>query len=148
MSATVPTLRPAAETGPAAKLAPRRHKLLTKAIQDALPALYATNRVPLDDKIVHVKFFNPYGCATWWAVEGGPETDDEGEEVDFTFFGAVDLGMTEEPEWGYFSLRELEETEVRMGRHMLPLERDCWWTPKSWAEVRESLRGSEEREDA
>ena len=121
------------------KMAPRRHKLLTADLRAKLPALYATEETPLEDKVVVVKFFNPYGRATWWAVEGSSEMDEAGNEEDFTFFGAVDLGMTDAPEWGYFTLSEIETTAVRFGGYLLPLERDCSWTPKPWAEAHARL---------
>jgi hypothetical protein len=43
--------------------------LLTKANKKALPDLYATDGIANNDKICQVKFFNPCGSWTWYAVE-------------------------------------------------------------------------------
>ncbi len=60
-----------------------------------------------------VKFFNPYGAATWYATEYDPETGN--------FFGYVDLGDRRFAELGYFSLEELESIKLPGG---LGIERD------------------------
>jgi hypothetical protein len=86
--------------------------LLTNEIKKALPKIYATESVALEDKIVLAKFFNPCGRGTWYAVEG------EERDGDFIFFGCVDLFETE---WGYFSLSELVELSLPRG---LKIERD------------------------
>ena len=87
--------------------------MLTKAIREKLPKLYSTEKVPLEDKQIIVKFFCPWSHWTWYAVEG-----DEDEDGDWMFFGLVD---GHEKEWGYFTLNEL--TEVR-GPGGLRIERD------------------------
>lgn len=84
-------------------------ELLPQDLRESLPKFYAQEGV--DDPVVHVKFFFPAADWTWFATEGEPEGDD------FIFFGYV-IGMT--GEWGYFSLRELEEVNVRH----LTVERD------------------------
>jgi hypothetical protein len=45
----------------------RGHKLLTKELREALPALYSTDGN--DDALCVVKFFSPYSNWTWWAFE-------------------------------------------------------------------------------
>ena len=45
-------------------------ELLTKEIEDKLPALYSTEDIPLDKKVAVVKFFNPVGSWSWYAIEG------------------------------------------------------------------------------
>ncbi|HAZ13246.1 MAG: hypothetical protein A2X86_00540 [Bdellovibrionales bacterium GWA2_49_15] len=87
-------------------------KLLTSAIKNQLPKLYATEAIALKDKEVVCKFFNPCGVGTWYVIEGQQEEDD------FIFFGLVDL---HEKEFGFFSLRELESLKVPFG---LTIERD------------------------
>ena len=62
-------------------------KLLTKELRRQLPALYATEDIATDDKIVYCSFFTPDSSWTWLAVEGGPDIDEQGREVDFRFFG-------------------------------------------------------------
>ena len=92
-------------------------KLLTKAIRESLPALYAQDGDPKAKAFV--KFFDPFGPATWWASEF------DGED---TFFGYADLGLGPGcAELGYFSLSELES----VGR----IERDTHFTPCLLSEV-------------
>ena len=95
-------------------------KLLTKAILSKLPKLYATEDVAMDDKIVQVKFFNPYGSGTWLITEYDPE-----ERLAFGYC------QIQEPEWGYVSLDELESL-MFLGRPRI--ERDIYFTPKKFSE--------------
>lgn len=88
-------------------------KLLTKEIEKKLPALYSQEAVS-NPKII-VKFFHPLSSWKWYAYEG-----DRQEDGDWLFFGMV---HGYEKEIGYFSLKELEEVEVRG----LGVERDKWF---------------------
>jgi len=90
-------------------------KLLTQEVLNRLPALGSQENEK--DPIVQVKFFTPDAGWTWYATEGSPEGDD------FIFFGYVQ-GV--EPEWGYFSLRELRSVRGALG---LPVERDLHFHP-------------------
>ena len=90
-------------------------KLLTKENERSLPALGSQDGKG-GEVIVRVKFFDPCGSWTWYAIEYDPEAR--------VFFGVVD-GF--EKEYGYFSLDELESVTNRMGLH---LERDKFFTPK------------------
>jgi len=90
-----------------------------------LPELNATEEIALDDKIVQVKFFNPTGRGTWYAVEYDPE-----EEM---FFGFVSIFGDHNDEWGYFPLAELESFKGTFG---LGIERDMSFTPKKFSEIR------------
>ncbi len=87
-------------------------KLLTKTLKKQIPALYSTESVPAEEKIVVAKFFNPCGAGTWYVIEG------QEEDGDFIFFGLVDL---HEQQLGYFSLKELESIRLLFG---LKIERD------------------------
>ena len=99
-------------------------KLMTKAIESKIPALYETDGViEPDDKICHVKFFHPMCQMTWYAVEFEPKTG--------TFFGWVENGQ--DSEWGYFSLEEMQGVKVRG----LGIERDMHFTPKPMKEISE-----------
>ena len=89
-------------------------KLLTKEILKQLPGLRATD--DQIDPVAVVRFFNPCGIGTWWAVEFDPETG--------IFFGKADLGF---PELGSFSLEELESYKGPLG---LGIERDLYFTQK------------------
>lgn len=84
-------------------------ELLPPDLREKLPKLYTQEGI--EDPIVHIKFFFPAADWTWFVTEGEAEGDD------FTFFGYV-IGFASE--WGYFSLRELEEINV----HHLTVERD------------------------
>jgi hypothetical protein len=94
--------------------------LLTKANRKALPKLYATEEQG-DDAMAVVKFFDPSGSWTWFAVE---------YDGDDTFFGLVD-GF--ELELGYFSLSELKSVRGKLG---LGIERDRYFTPTSIGELK------------
>jgi hypothetical protein len=92
--------------------------LLTKANRRALPKLRATEKVAAEKKIAQVKFFNPCGRGTWYAVEF--------DGVD-TFFGYVVSPLGDDcNEWGYFSLAELSQIRLRFG---LGIERDRHFAP-------------------
>jgi exonuclease III len=103
-------------------------KLLTEEIRKQLPPLYSQDSLG-GKAVAYVKFFTPDSNWTWWATEGGPVKNDDGEEIDFHFFGLVE-GF--EKELGYFSLSELETARGPMG---LPIERDLYWQPKTLEEI-------------
>ena len=90
-------------------------KLLTQAIKRKLPKIYATESIPLEEKPIICKFFNPIGSESWYVIEG------EEKEDDLIFFGLVDL---HEQEFGYFSLNELESTTLPLG---MKIERDIYF---------------------
>jgi hypothetical protein len=92
-------------------------KLLTKEILEKLPKLDSTEDVPAAEKLVIVKFFDPFTAATWYAVEYDP---DQG-----MFFG---YAFITEGEWGYFSLNELESIKR--------IERDLWFKPTKFKDIK------------
>ena len=91
--------------------------LLTKEIENKMPALYATDGA--EDKDIAVKFFAPWGNWTWYVFEG-----EQMENGDWEFFGLVD---GQEKEMGYFLLSQL--TEMR-GPGGLKIERDRHFNKK------------------
>lgn len=94
----------------------RRHKLMPADIRAKIPPIGGQEGV--DDPIVWVKFFSPYGngAATWLVTEFDGQDE---------MFGWADLGYGG-GELGYMSLSELEGME----RRGLPLvERDTSWRP-------------------
>jgi hypothetical protein len=102
-------------------------KLLTKEIRNKIPPMGSTDG-KLDAEVV-VKFFSPYSNWTWWAFEGESIKDDDGNEVDFNFYGLAKGQCTELGTW---SLRELESCK----RGRLPLvERDMYYTPQTKHEL-------------
>ena len=95
-------------------------KLMTKEIEEKIPALYSTEEAPFSPR-VYVKFFHPLSNWTWYATEYDPATGD--------FFGLIDGDYKE---LGGFNLKELESVSV-MG---LGIERDLHWDDtKTLAEV-------------
>lgn len=94
-------------------------KLLTKAIEEQLIKNYELNNPKRGEHGKHdlkpaVKFFGGGAC-TWLITEYNPDSG--------LFFGLCDLGMGE-PELGYVSKQELEETRFAFG---LGVERDLYW---------------------
>ena len=93
----------------------KKMMLLTQAIRNSLPPLYANEHKKPEDVPVCVKIFNPYGSGTWYLTEF------DGEDI---FFG---LCCIHEAELGYVSLSELESLKIKVGGYGLPLERDKYW---------------------
>ena len=85
----------------------------------SLPPLYSTEKVPTEEKVAMVKFFDPAGRGTWYGVEF------DGND---TFFGYVVSPLGPDcDEWGYFSLSELCSVQGRFG---IGIELDQWFTPQ------------------
>jgi hypothetical protein len=84
-------------------------RLLTEELSKALPKL--REQEGSDDPVVYAVFYFPLSGWRWYVTEG------ETKGKDFIFFGYV-IGF--EAEWGYFTLRELEEVNIKG----LVIERD------------------------
>lgn len=97
-------------------------KLLTKALEKKLPALYAQDGKG-GEAIAYVKFFHPFSSWTFYATEYDPEQG--------LFFGLV-AGRDEE--LGYVSLAEMESVKI----HGLGMERDRHFDPTPLKELRAS----------
>ena len=95
-------------------------QLLTKAQKEKMIKNHQEQDGTKDFKAV-VKLFNPTGNGTWYLSELDPETN--------TAFGLCHLGF---PELGYVNLDELSNIKVSMG---LGIERDRWFTPKTFEEL-------------
>ena len=106
-------------------------KLLTEEIARCLPPLYGTEKIPIAEKVIVAKFFDPTSRWTWYAIEGQPT-----EDGDFRFWGLV-RGDCEE--WGYFLLSELQRWQGPLG---IRIERDLLFQPGTVRECanREGLR--------
>jgi len=101
-------------------------KLLTKAIEKTIPALYSTKETALEDKTIVCKYFAIGSDWTWYVVEG-----ERREDGDFLFYGLVE---GHEREWGYFTLGEMEALKW----HGIPgIERDLYFKPVKVGECRE-----------
>ncbi|MCP4705275.1 MAG: DUF2958 domain-containing protein [candidate division Zixibacteria bacterium] len=99
--------------------------MLTAENKKNLPGLNQTEEIALDDKIVQVKFFCPWGSLTWYAVEYSPE-----EKL---FFGYVCGNGPGCDEWGYFGLDELTSVNGPFG---LKIERDMHFPPTKFSEIK------------
>lgn len=76
--------------------------------------------------MVPVKLFNPTGAGTWFLIEQDPQDPD-------LLFG---LGHIHEWEWGYLSLRELEQFQGSFG---LGIERDLFYQPVTVQQLKTHL---------
>jgi hypothetical protein len=98
-------------------------KLLTKEILAKLPPLGSQSDD--SDPVIQCKFFTADAGWTWYVVDGSPEP----ETGDFIFFGYV-VGPC--PEWGNFSLNELQSVRGALG---LPVERDLHFRRQRFSEL-------------
>lgn len=99
-------------------------KLLTKKIKKELLPLGTFENTGTEDVPVKLKFFDPYGSWTWYAIEG-----EEQEDGDWLFFGYVDGDF---PELGYFTLSQLESLKM-LGRNRI--ERDMYYEEQTLQEI-------------
>ena len=97
-------------------------QLLPDELRATIPALYSQEKVRTQEKTVYAKFFFPAADWTWFVTEGEQEGDD------FVFFGFV-KGFEEE--WGYFTLKELENINIQL----LTVERDLHFKPGKFLDV-------------
>lgn len=101
-------------------------KLLTKALEKKLPKLYATDDLPMEETMAIIKYFTPDSNLTWYVVEGEYDADLK----TWRLFG-VTTGL-DDPEIGYFTLRQLEEVRGKLG---LPVERDLYFEPVACSDL-------------
>ena len=85
-----------------------------------VPGLYQTENVELEDKILDMHFF--IGGCDWYAAEY------DGEDI---FFGFVNLNDPQNAEWGYFSLKELDEINIKG----IGVDNDLHWQLKRFSEI-------------
>ena len=92
---------------------------------DRIPRLYATEEVPLVDKIIHLHFF--LGGCDWFIAEY------DGKDL---FWGyAILNGDHQNAEWGYVSFQELKELRTSEGFEV-DCEKEEFWRPKKVKEIR------------
>ncbi len=102
-------------------------ELLPDELRQEIPALYAQEKIGMKEKIVYAKFFFPAGRWTWFVTEGKQHNGD------YIFFGYV-VGFEEE--WGYFTLNELQNINVKG----LIVERDLYFKPGKFCDVLDRFR--------
>lgn len=103
-------------------------KLMTNELRKKIPKLYETEDLPsCRDLVAQVKFFAPWSNWTWYGIEF------DGEDI---FFGYVE-GF--EKEFGYFSLKELEQSRGPFG---LKIERDLHFRPTPIREIRGDMKAA------
>jgi len=107
-------------------------KLITKEIENRFREI---GRQDVPNPIVVVKFFNPCGPGTWYAIEYDHENR-------ICFGYVTGLGYSE---WGSFSVQELEELKCPpLG---LPIERDQYTSEKKITEHCPELKFEIERRE-
>ena len=105
-------------------------ELLPGDLRNTLPKLYEQEGI--EDPFVHIKYFFPAGNWTWFVTEG------EERDEDFLFFGYV-IGF--EREWGYFTLKQLKEINIKH----LTVERDLYFRQEEFSRC--LARWKHEREE-
>ncbi len=91
-----------------------------------LPRLYETENIPLEEKIIHIRFF--LGGCDWYIAEY------DGDDI---FWGYVILNDDYlYAEWGYSSLAEL----MAIKTNELEIDRDIYWQPRKASEIERIMR--------
>ena len=98
-------------------------QLITKELEKIIPKLYATEDIKLENKTVYAKLFTPDANWAWWVLEINIE-----ERIMFCYV----QGMSDE--LGNVSLDELEEVKGPLG---LKIERDLYFTPTRYGDIKE-----------
>jgi len=86
-----------------------------------LPKLYQTEKIHTEDKIIHLHFF--LGGCDWYIAEY------DGQDTMFGF--AILNGDTQNAEWGYISLNELQEISI----NGIEVDRDLYWQPQKASKI-------------
>ncbi len=93
-----------------------------------IPRLYATEKIPLEQKTIYEHFF--LGGCDWYAAEYDP--------ADRLCFGYAILNDDLlNSEWGYFSLNELRR--LRIGP--FEVDRDLFWKERPASEIERIVMG-------
>jgi len=98
-------------------------QLMTKELEEIIPAMYSDEDTKLEDKMVYAKFFTPDSNWTWWILEY-----DKAERLCFAMVHGL------EKELGYVSVDELESVKGPLG---LKVERDLHFSPQKYSDIEE-----------
>lgn len=101
---------------------------------ESIPELYATETVPLDEKIIYAHFF--IQDSDWYIAEW----DGKDKLFGYSILG----GDHQNAEWGYISMQEINAARGRMGNGV---ELDFYWTPVPFSKIKKA-QVEEEEEDA
>lgn len=110
-------------------------EILPPAEAAKLPPLYSSEG-DLNNAVVHVKLFHPFGAGTWYLIEY------DGDDVLYGWHESI-LGDPSLNEMAYSSLRELRELRARVLGRQMPfqaIEREEHWTPVPLRQIRSFAR--------
>jgi len=94
----------------------------TKAQLAQIPELYATEDIPIPEKVIHLHFF--IGGCDWFIAE---------YDNNDLFWGFAILNNDDEnAEWGYISFKELQAIKVN---RWLEIDCDLHWKPRKASEI-------------
>ena len=96
-----------------------------------IPNLYEPEEMLIADKIIYLHFF--IGGSDWYVAEF------DGDDLFFGF--AILNGDRENAEWGYFSLKELDEIKI----NGIEIDCDLHWETRKASEVKEIKRCNPDR---
>ena len=100
-----------------------------KEILSAIPGLYETESIPLEEKEIHLHFF--IGGCDWYIAEF------DGEDL---FFGFAILNCDyQNAEWGYVSFEELKSIKAN---GWLEIDCDLYWKIQKAKEVEKIAEAS------
>lgn len=86
-----------------------------------IPRLYQTEDITLAEKFIYLHFF--LGSCDWYIAEF------DGQDIFWGF--AILGGDTMNAEWGYISLKELQDISI----NDIEVDRDLYWQPRKASEI-------------
>jgi hypothetical protein len=96
-----------------------------------------TERIPVADKVIHVHYFS--AAFDYWLAEIWPETEDG--ETRWYGFGFASLASFPDGEWSLMDFTDMEQVQGRTPQGLpIIIERDLWWQPKKFSEIKEANR--------
>lgn len=96
-------------------------ELLPKELEDTLPKLYETEKIPTKEKILYVRYISIFSNWEWYLCEY-----DSNKKLAFGYV------QGHEKEWGYFSLIEFQD----INNNNLMIIRDESFTPIKFKELK------------
>jgi hypothetical protein len=105
---------------------------MTEGLRKQLPDLYAQENAG-ENAIVYARYFSLSGNMEWYATEF------DGED---TFFGYVNGYF---PEYGYFSLFEMERMRIKELAGIPAIERDITFKPTPLKTIKERIQNEHQR---